>query len=242
MPGPLFKRFAPPTPATAKEPSPPAVTPKKEKKSKKTAEVVAAPVKDAQKDVVMGDAPAPKPLKKSKKRKSEVVQEEDEQNEGVSKKHKAVFSKYEKASKLAEARKDEASETIEEPEEDLHGMQAVYVHMCTANSLLKILSLCHSQRPYPNLNLRLPSRPYPRGLHGQSPSRHRRPHLLRSLVRSHNSSRGFISWVSIMRSPCRPRCCQCCTTVSSNIWETYVSLRRLAQERQWHTFCPSSRP
>ncbi|KAJ4410222.1 ATP-dependent RNA helicase dbp6 [Didymella pomorum] len=123
MPGPLFKRFAPPTPATAKEPSPPAVTPKKEKKSKKTAEVVAAPVKDAQKDVVMGDAPAPKPLKKSKKRKSEVVQEEDEQSEGVSKKHKAVFSKYEKASKLAEARKDEASETIEEPEEDLHDLE-----------------------------------------------------------------------------------------------------------------------
>ncbi|KAF3050060.1 ATP-dependent RNA helicase dbp6 [Didymella keratinophila] len=115
MPAPLFKRFAPPTSATA--------TPKQEKDSNKSAEVAAAPVKDAQNDVDMEDAPTPKPPKKSKKRKSEVVQEEDEQNEEVSKKHKAVFSKFEKASKLAEARKDGASETVEEPEEDLHDLE-----------------------------------------------------------------------------------------------------------------------
>lgn len=123
MPAPLFKRFAPPTPATTTETSLPAVTQNNEKKSKKTADVGAAPVEDAQQDVVMEDMPTPKPVKKSKKRKSEAVQEEDEQNKEVSKKHRAVFSKFEKASKLAEARKDETSETIEEPEEDLHGTQ-----------------------------------------------------------------------------------------------------------------------
>ncbi|KAF2621666.1 P-loop containing nucleoside triphosphate hydrolase protein [Macroventuria anomochaeta] len=125
MPAPLFKRFAPPTLATAKQSSPPAATPKSKKKSK-TTEVVAAPA-EAQEDVVMEDVPAetPRSSKKSKKRKSEVIEEQDEKNEEVSKKHKAVFSKFEKASKLAEARKDqdETEDDIEQPEEELHDLK-----------------------------------------------------------------------------------------------------------------------
>ncbi|KAF3039335.1 ATP-dependent RNA helicase dbp6 [Didymella heteroderae] len=123
MPAPLFKRFAPPTSATAKEASPLAAPPKKEKKSKKTAEAVAAPVEDAQDDVVMEDAPTPNPPKKSKKRKSDSVEKDGEQDEEVSKKHKTVFSKFEKAAKLAEARKDETVESVQEAEEELHDLE-----------------------------------------------------------------------------------------------------------------------
>ncbi|KAF9695702.1 hypothetical protein EKO04_006447 [Ascochyta lentis] len=145
MPAPLFKRFAPPAPATQKQPSPPASSsapvqerttnkalspeaapPKKEKKPKKrkseVTEPVAVPVHGG--DVVMEDvsADAPNPSKRSKKRKSEVV---DEQDEEVSKKHKAVLSKFEKASKLAEARReqDETEDDAQQPEEELHDLQ-----------------------------------------------------------------------------------------------------------------------
>lgn len=139
MPAPLFKRFAPPTSIPApvqahaadKAVSPEAAPPKKEKKSKKrkseVAEPVAAPVESYEhsEDVVMEDAPAatPKSSKKSKKRKSEVIEAQDEQDGEVSRKHKAVFSKFEKASKLAEARKDqdEAEDEVQQPEEELHG-------------------------------------------------------------------------------------------------------------------------
>jgi ATP-dependent RNA helicase DDX51/DBP6 len=146
MPAPLFKRFAPPTPATqkkspppapspapvqelaAEKPSPEAVTPKKEKKSKKRKSEASEPVskspdpQDHVEDVVMEDVSAetPKSSKKSKKRKSEVIEDEDAE---ISKKHKAVFSKFEKASKLAEARKDQegAEDNVQQPEEELHG-------------------------------------------------------------------------------------------------------------------------
>lgn len=70
----------------------------------------------------MEDVPSETPRsKKSKKRKSDVI---DAPDEDVSKKHKAVLSKFEKASKLAEARKEqeEAGDEVQEPEEELHGM------------------------------------------------------------------------------------------------------------------------
>ncbi|KAH6644537.1 P-loop containing nucleoside triphosphate hydrolase protein [Boeremia exigua] len=143
MPAPLFRRFVPPTPATAEHSSAPAsspvpvhapiglpaevAAPKKEKKSKKNTkavEGVAAPT-DAQEDVVMEDVTPgpPKAIKKSKKRKSEVIEDQDGQDEEVSKKHKAVFSKFEKASKLAELRKDQQEADTEEPEEELHDLE-----------------------------------------------------------------------------------------------------------------------
>jgi ATP-dependent RNA helicase DDX51/DBP6 len=87
MPAPLFKRFAPPTSATVRQPSSPssfpapvkadaelsteAATPKREKKSKKsskTAGAVADPV-ERQEDVVMDDAPTLETSKKTKKSK-----------------------------------------------------------------------------------------------------------------------------------------------------------------------------
>ncbi|KAF1923240.1 P-loop containing nucleoside triphosphate hydrolase protein [Didymella exigua CBS 183.55] len=125
MPASLFKRFAPLTPATVLDASKPAETPKKNEKTRKikTAEVIAAPAKVAQEDAIMEDAPTSNPSKKSKKRKSEVFEKPKEQNEDVSKKHKGVFSKFEKASKLAEARKDEVVEGVEDPEEELHDLQ-----------------------------------------------------------------------------------------------------------------------
>ena len=151
MPAPLFKGFAPPTPATAKQPPSPssspapvkidaklsteAATPKREKKSKKsskTAGVVADPVKSHE-DVVMEDAPTLETSKKSRKRKSEVVAEQEGQEDDVSKKHKAVFSKFEKASKLAEARKDHGEDADEahEPQEELHGRPLAFPNLCS---------------------------------------------------------------------------------------------------------------
>ena len=157
MPAPLFKRFAPPTPATIKQPSSPssspapvkadaelsteAATPKREKKSKKsckTAGAVADPVV-AQEDVVMEDAPTHETSKKSKKRKSEVVAEQEGQEDDVSKKHKAVFSKFEKASKLAEARKDHEGDVDEaqDPQEELHGRPSMLIYIA-------LLTICRS--------------------------------------------------------------------------------------------------
>ncbi|KAJ4983274.1 ATP-dependent RNA helicase dbp6 [Stagonosporopsis vannaccii] len=144
MPAPLFRRFVPPTPATAEQSTAatsslapehaPVATPaevaapKKEKsklsKGVTTTDVVAAPI-EGYNDVAMEDAVAetPKTVKKSKKRKSEVVEEQDGQGEEVFKKHKAVFSKFEKASKLAESRKDQQEAEVQEPEEELHDLQ-----------------------------------------------------------------------------------------------------------------------
>jgi ATP-dependent RNA helicase DDX51/DBP6 len=95
---------------------------KKSKKSSKATEAGADPVV-SQEDVVMEDAPTLETSKKPKKRKSEVVAEREGQEDDVSKKHRAVFSKFEKASKLAEARKDyeEAADEAQEPQGELHG-------------------------------------------------------------------------------------------------------------------------
>jgi ATP-dependent RNA helicase DDX51/DBP6 len=91
MPAPLFKRYAPPKPATK-----PAVKPTDERPAKVSSpsqERVASPPKSS----------TPKPAKKPKKRKRD-SEARDEEPEETSKKHKAIFSKFEKVSKLAEAR------------------------------------------------------------------------------------------------------------------------------------------
>jgi hypothetical protein len=205
MPAPLFKRFAPPTPATVKQPSSPssssapvkvdaelsteAATPKREKKSKKsskTTEVVADPV-EAQEDVFMEDAPTLETSKKSKKRKSEVVAEQEGQEDDVSKKHKAVFSKFEKASKLAEARKDHEEDVDEaqEPQEELHGRPSTFLNLESIANHVKISSHCHNQRLYQNPNSYRRSLPSLHGWPSPSPSRHPRPHRSASWAHNH---------------------------------------------------------
>jgi ATP-dependent RNA helicase DDX51/DBP6 len=152
MPAPLFKRWAPPKPATQQQSPPPASLPvssrdaapekalspeapppKKEKKSKKRHRDVAEPVAETPQahshvdEPMEEDAPAEAPAShqkpKKRKRDSEVAGEQDED---VSKKHKAIFSKFEKASKLAEARgqlEDGQDAEDQQPEEELHGKQ-----------------------------------------------------------------------------------------------------------------------
>lgn len=145
MPAPLFRRFVPQPSATTalsnvSESSPApvdapiatgaeAATPKDKKKKKSgkgdnSVEVVKAPT-GLFEDVDMEDVPVetPKSVKQSKKRKSEVIEDQAGQDVDVSKKHKGVLSKFEKAQKLAEARKDhqEAAEESQQPEEELHG-------------------------------------------------------------------------------------------------------------------------
>jgi ATP-dependent RNA helicase DDX51/DBP6 len=119
MPAPLFKRWAPPTLAT---------------KPTATAVVVEAPPKAASplperaaSPVIKADSLTPKSAKKAKKRKRD-VETQAEQDEDASKKHKAIFTKFEKASKLAEARnqrrdEDESVEKDELPAEELHDLQ-----------------------------------------------------------------------------------------------------------------------
>lgn len=145
MPAPLFRRFVPPTSATeeqssasASSPAPaPAATkaanrketkPKMSKQGAGTVKAVAVPP-EVSEDVSMEDVPAetPKSVKRSKKRKSEVIEEQDGQDEDVSKKHKGVLSKFEKAQKLAEARKEqpEVEVEVEQSEEELHGKHFV---------------------------------------------------------------------------------------------------------------------
>lgn len=57
--------------------------------------------------------------------------EQEGQDDDVSKKHKAVFSKFEKASKLAEARKDHEEDVDEaqEPQEELHGRPSTFLDL-----------------------------------------------------------------------------------------------------------------
>ncbi|KAH7066914.1 P-loop containing nucleoside triphosphate hydrolase protein [Paraphoma chrysanthemicola] len=110
MPAPLFKRWAPPAPVA--------------KPTKEEVVKAAGPIPTRKESpVVETSQPVPKSAKKPKKRKrdSEVAVEEDEE---TSKKHKAIFSKFEKVSKLAEARtqnkaEDESDDDEEPPAEEL---------------------------------------------------------------------------------------------------------------------------
>jgi ATP-dependent RNA helicase DDX51/DBP6 len=113
MPAPLFKRWAPPKPS----PKPVDVAPAK----------ISSPVQDHVASPVASEKPStPKAAKKPKKRKRDVEAEASEDD--VSKKHKAIFSKFEKVSKLAEARNqqqddDEVEESVVPIEEELHDLK-----------------------------------------------------------------------------------------------------------------------
>jgi ATP-dependent RNA helicase DDX51/DBP6 len=118
MPAPLFKRWAPPTPAITSAPKPVAVA--ASKASSPAIQRTESPAAEVQ-------SSTSKPAKKPKKRKrdSEIRDEPDEEN---SKKHKAIFTKFEKASKLAEARIQHKDEDVsegdeEQPAEELHDLQ-----------------------------------------------------------------------------------------------------------------------
>ncbi|KAL6705577.1 ATP-dependent RNA helicase dbp6 [Coniothyrium glycines] len=123
MPAPLFKRWAP-TSKPAPKPAPPAL-PATQQASRQAshahslAEVEsphsALAVEEAHVEVI-------KSVKKPKKRKRDAGAKE--QDEETSKKHKNIFNKFEKASRLAEARKEEGSvEDEDAPLEELHDLQ-----------------------------------------------------------------------------------------------------------------------
>lgn len=117
MPAPLFKRWAPPTPVVKPTTSAAPIPKKIAKASSPTLEVAEPIVEHAL-------AEAPKAIKKPKKRKRDA--EANDQDEDTPKKHKNILSKFEKVSKLAEARghlgEDETTNGVEEQEE-LHDLQ-----------------------------------------------------------------------------------------------------------------------
>jgi ATP-dependent RNA helicase DDX51/DBP6 len=117
MPAPLFKRWAPPTPAA--KPTTSAVEVAAPKVSSPTPERTASPAVEA-------PSSTPKSAKKPKKRKRD-AEAPTEADDETSKKHKAIFTKFEKASKLSEARSQrqngEDSDKDEQPAEELHDLQ-----------------------------------------------------------------------------------------------------------------------
>ncbi|KAJ4373365.1 ATP-dependent RNA helicase dbp6 [Neocucurbitaria cava] len=122
MPAPLFKRWVPPK-QVVKSASPVDVVANSPNPSRTTAE--STPVKT---NLIVDETQMepPKSIKKPKKRKRSAGANEEE--EETSKKHKAIFSKFEKASKLAEARsqreEDEPTDGAEVQEaEELHDLQ-----------------------------------------------------------------------------------------------------------------------
>ncbi|KAH7389915.1 P-loop containing nucleoside triphosphate hydrolase protein [Pyrenochaeta sp. MPI-SDFR-AT-0127] len=143
MPAPLFKRWAPPKPAV-KQASPVGSALGKTAKTSSLTDVAtdSSPAKQSTTRTVSPEAPQygsnpasvveealaelPKSIKKPKKRKRE--SEAMKQEEEGSKKHKTIFSKFEKASKLAEARNqgedgEHLSGLEEQPTEELHDLQ-----------------------------------------------------------------------------------------------------------------------
>lgn len=111
MPAPLFKRWAPPQPAS----KPAAAAPAK----------ISSPVQERPESP--RPLEAPRPPKKEKKRKR-AAEAPEEQEEDVSKKHKAIFSKFEKVSKLAEARgqqqyDDDAEGSQAQSDGELHDLK-----------------------------------------------------------------------------------------------------------------------
>lgn len=144
MPAPLFKRWAPPTPVALPSRDQTAdsllfssetvaeSTPTKKSKHKKrnpdegvatsptVQQYVSSPAPEAEKTPMV----TPKSIKKPKKRAREI--DAAEQSEETSKKHKSILSKFEKVSKLAQARGQlEESEEDEEShlDEELHDLQ-----------------------------------------------------------------------------------------------------------------------
>ncbi|KAH7406968.1 P-loop containing nucleoside triphosphate hydrolase protein [Phaeosphaeria sp. MPI-PUGE-AT-0046c] len=118
MPAPLFKRWAPPKPAVI-----PTVSPVVETTPKPPS---ALSVRQESPTVEVPSS-TPKSATKPKKRKRE-SESRVEQDEDTPKKHKAIFTKFEKASKLAEARNqrkegEDGQEKDQEPAEELHDLQ-----------------------------------------------------------------------------------------------------------------------
>lgn len=126
MPGPLFKRFAPPAPApTPKKQSAPAPVQTEDVEIsspvRTATEPVNATISTPIEETAVGDIP--KSVKKPKKRKREAEVANDE-NDEVAKKHKNILSKFEKSSKLAEAKGQQREEETEqnEEQEELHDL------------------------------------------------------------------------------------------------------------------------
>lgn len=117
MPAPLFKRWAPPNPSPKPSRNPVDVVPAK----------IPSPISDHVSSPVASEkASTPKAAKKPKKRKRD-AHDALEEDDG-SKKHKAIFSKFEKVSKLAEARSqqqndDDVEEGVVQAEEELHDLK-----------------------------------------------------------------------------------------------------------------------
>jgi len=118
MPAPLFKRWAPPTPAikTASKPAKEAALKASSPVQQRTESTVPAP-----------QSASPKPAKKPKKRKRD-AEVQDEPAEDSAKKHKAIFNKFEKVAKLAEAKSqrqegEDSEEKDVQPAEELHDLQ-----------------------------------------------------------------------------------------------------------------------
>jgi ATP-dependent RNA helicase DDX51/DBP6 len=119
MPAPLFKRWAPPT---LSKPTPkPTIS-----SAEAVAPKAASPVPERIASPAVEAASTPKSAKKPKKRKRD-TEAPVEADEETSKKHKAIFNKYERVTKLAEARSQrqdgEESEKDERPAEELHDLQ-----------------------------------------------------------------------------------------------------------------------
>lgn len=150
MPAPLYARYVPPkaarpAPKQTPVPLPPNMSPpqtvvplpespaEKPKKRKRTIEQPYPVVEPTEEAKVETKEPTIKQSKskkeKANKRKREIEQTEpaEESNDTVSKKHKAVLSKFERSSKLAETIRSEGGATSEKPIEDeapkqeLHG-------------------------------------------------------------------------------------------------------------------------
>ncbi|KAF1833103.1 P-loop containing nucleoside triphosphate hydrolase protein [Decorospora gaudefroyi] len=127
MPAPLFKRFAPPTPAVKKRSSPAPVPDVVAHASSPTHVPVTAAIVTSDPELIEETAAldTPKSIKKPKKRKRDIDAVED-QDDDVSKKHKSILSKFEKSSKLAEAKsqgvENEVPKGLEEKEE-LHDLE-----------------------------------------------------------------------------------------------------------------------
>ncbi|KAI2480315.1 SrmB Superfamily II DNA and RNA helicase [Pyrenophora tritici-repentis] len=113
MPAPLFKRFVPPPAPVKKQPSPAPIQ----------THAVARPIHAPEEEVAAVDSPKPSKKPKKRKREADVANDQDEE---VSKKHKNILSKFEKAAKLAEAKNQQGEdETIEEAKEQevLHDLE-----------------------------------------------------------------------------------------------------------------------
>ncbi|RMZ68652.1 hypothetical protein GMOD_00008378 [Pyrenophora seminiperda CCB06] len=115
MPAPLFKRFVPP-PAPVKKQSSPSPVPVRNEAAQvssptsPTARAVTSSIHVPVQEVAALNSPKPSKKPKKRKRDADVANDQDEE---VSKKHKNILSKFEKAAKLAEAMNQKGEEEEE---------------------------------------------------------------------------------------------------------------------------------